>query len=94
MTAAELIEILKNCPPGAMVMLAYDSMVCQYELEEGQMFIAHSPRIYKDDASRGDGSPRIYFCAMNPDVVQWHIDEAEKGDDSYISGTIKRIGRT
>ena len=94
MTADELIEVLKKCPPTSVVTLAYDSMVCQYGLEEGQMFIADAPEIYKDGKFCGYGSPRIYLCAMNPEMVQWHIEKAEKGDDSHISGTIKRIGLT
>lgn len=93
MTVDELIDLLKKCPPAGVVTLAYDSMVCQCGLEEGQMFIADAPEIYKDGEFRGYGSPKVYFCAMNPSSVQWHIDEAKKGDDSYISGTIKRIGQ-
>jgi len=67
MTAKELIAALQRCPPDLPVVLAYDSMVCQYYIDWPQMFIV--------DAENDECEKGIYLCAMHDDAVRYHFDE-------------------
>jgi hypothetical protein len=68
MTVAELIEMLGRCPPGNIVVLAYDSLVCRCTVDESCCFIL--PNL---DAEGCD--PAVYLCAMDDESVAYHMAE-------------------
>lgn len=59
MTVAELIELLKLCPPDLTVHLTYDSFCAGKDLSEGKTFIT-------DEA--------VYLCAMSDDEVEYCLN--------------------
>ena len=63
-----VIEVLKACPQDAPVWVAYDSLVCIYELRPSQMVVA---------AKSEDYEAGVYLCAMRSEEIGWHINSGD-----------------
>jgi hypothetical protein len=63
----QLIQMLERCPSDMPVFVAYDSLVCIYDVTEEQTFIVRTPveNAYCE-------WPGIYICAMDDEAVNYH----------------------